>query len=157
MPNSSSYRNEYNLAGDVTFSADNVQVPKTPSFSGIFVPAFATVAKSSSVYALNVNNRNVKYSGSYDAGSRFIGGLRDVRPFEAYLTGNFTRGIIEINYDNGTTDMLDILFSIDDAQEFIIHSLSGQQVTRTLQRDFDTVWQQLPRGVYIVNGKKMIK
>ena len=157
MPNSSSYRNEYNLAGDVTFSAENVQVPKTPSFSDTFLPAFATVAKSSSVYALNVNNRYVKYSGSYDQGSCFISGLRDVRPFEAYLTGNFTRGIIEIGFDDDTTDMLDVLLSTDEAQEVSIHTLSGQQVARTTQRDFDSVWQQLPKGVYLVNGNKRIK
>ena len=38
-----------------------------------------------------------------------------------------------------------------------IHTLSGQQIIRTTQRDFDIVWQQLHKGVYIVNGKKMIK
>ena len=158
MPNSSSYRNEYNLAGDVTFSADNVQVPKTPSFSGTFVPAFATVAKSSSVYALNVDNRNVKYSGSYDVGSRFIANLRDVRPFEAYISSSSsTRGIYEIHFDDGTTDMLDILLPTDESQEVTIHTLSGQQVSRTTQLDFDAVWQQLPKGVYIVNGMKWIK
>ena len=157
MPNSSSYRNEYNLAGDVTFSAENITVPKTPSFSGNFVPAFAAVAKSLSVYALNVNNRYVKYSGNYDAGSRFIANLRDVRPFEAYISNSSTRGIIEIQFDDGTTDMLDILLPTDESQEVTIHTLSGQQITRTSQRDFDTVWQQLPKGVYIVNGRKMIK
>ena len=158
MPNSTKYQNNYNLAGDVTFSADNVQVPKTPSFSGTFVPAFATVAKSSSVYALNVNNRYVKYSGSYDAGSRFISGLRDVRPFEAYMTsGSSTRGVIEINFDDGTTGIDAILFTADDCQEMTIHSLSGQQVTRTTQCDFWQVWDNLPKGVYIVNGKKKIK
>ena len=157
MPNSSSYRNEYNLAGDVTFSADNVQVPKTPSFSGTFVPAFGTVSQSPSVYALNVNNRNVRYSGSYDAGSRFIANLRDVRPFEAYISNSSTRGIIEISFDDGTTDMLDILLPTDESQEITIHTLSGQQVARTTQRDFDAVWQQLPKGVYIINGKKWIK
>ena len=104
-----------------------------------------------------MNNRNVKYTGSYDAGSRFISGLRDVHPFEAYIFDSSTRGIVEINFDNGTTDMLDIMFSSDESQEVTIHSLSGQQVTRTTQRDFDTVWQQLPRGIYIVNGKKWIK
>ena len=157
MPNSSSYRNEYNLAGDVTFSADNVQVPKTPSLSGTFVPAFGTVPQSSTVYALNVNNRHVKYSGNYDAGSRFIANLRDVRPFEAYMTGSSTRGIIEINFDDGTTDMLDVLFSSDESREVTVHSLSGQQVSRTTQYEFDTVWNLLPKGVYIINGKKMIK
>ena len=38
MPNNSKYNNDYNLAGDVTFSADNVQVAKTPTFSGLFLP-----------------------------------------------------------------------------------------------------------------------
>ena len=158
MPNNSKYNNDYNLAGDVTFSADNVQVAKTPTFSGLFLPAFGTVPQSSTVYALNVNNRHVKYSGNYDAGSRFIANLRDVRPFEAYMTGSSsTRGIIEINFDDGATDMLDILLPTDESQEITIHTLSGQQITRTTQRDFDAVWQQLPKGVYIINGKKMIK
>lgn len=153
MPNNKNYRNEYNLAGEVTFSAENAAVPKTPTFDGQFVPAFAPVAKSSSVKALN----NANYSGGYDPGSRFISNLRDVHPFEAYMTGSSSRGIVEINFDDGTTDMPDILFSTDESREITIHTLSGQQVTRTIQRDFDAVWQQLPKGVYIVNGKKMIK
>lgn len=156
MPNSTKYQNEYNLAGDVMFSAENVQVPKTPTFSGTFMPAFSTVKKASSILALNVNNRYVKYSGSYEAGSCFISGLRDVRPFEAYISDSSTRGVIEIGIDD-TTDMDRILFSVDEDQEFTIHTLSGLQVVRTTQRDFDAVWQQLPKGVYIVNGKKWIK
>ena len=158
MPNNSKYNNDYNLAGDVTFSADNVQVAKTPTFSGLFLPAFGTVPQSSTVYALNVNNRHVKYSGNYDAGSRFIANLRDIRPFEAYMTGSSsTRGIIEISFDDGTTDMLDILLPTNESQKVSIHTLSGQQIIRTTQCDFDAVWQQLPKGVYIINGKKRIK
>ena len=53
--------------------------------------------------------------------------------------------------------MLDILLPTDESQEVTIHTLSGQQVDRTTQRDFDAVWQQLPKGVYIINGKKWIK
>ena len=157
MPNNSSYQDDYILAGDVTFSAENITVPQTPTFNGTFLPAFSFVAKSSSVYALNVNNRYVRYSGSEKPGSVFIRDLRDVRPFEAYLTGNFTRGIVEISFDNGTTDILDVLLSTDDSKEMTIYTLSGQQVARTTQRDFDSVWQQLPKGVYIINGKKWIK
>ena len=153
MPNNKNYRNEYNLAGEVTFSAENAAVPKTPTFDDQFVPAFAPVAKSSSVKALN----NVSYSGGYDPGSRFISNLRDVHPFEAYMTGSSSRGIVEINFDDGTTDIPDILFSTDESQEITIHTLSGQQMVRTTQHDFDTVWQQLPKGIYIVNGKKWIK
>ena len=53
--------------------------------------------------------------------------------------------------------MFDILLSTDESQEVTIHTLSGQQITRISQRDFDAVWQQLPKGVYIINGKKRIK
>ena len=153
MPNSRSYRNDYNLTGDVTFSAENIQVPKTPTFNGALIPAFAPVTKSSSVKALN----NANYSGGYDPGSRFIPNLRDVHPFEAYMTGSSSRGIVEIYFDDGTTDMLDVLFSADEPHEVIIHTLSGQQVARITQHGFDTVWQQLPKGVYVINGKKMMK
>ena len=158
MPNNSKYKSDYNLAGEVTFSADNVQVAKTPTFSGLFLPAFATVSKASNVYALNVNNRYVTYSGNYDAGSHFISYLRDVRPFEAYMTGSSSsRGVIEINFDESTTDIDTFLLSTDDDREVTIHTLSGQKVACTIQRDFDAVWQQLHEGVFIVNGKKMIK
>ncbi len=157
MPNSSKYRSEYILAGDVTFSSENVQVPKTPSFSGTFLPAFATVVRSSSVYALNVNNRYVKYSGSFDAGSHFISNLRDVRPFEAYILENSTRGLIEINHDDGMTDIMDILVFADKDQEITIYTMSGQLVDRINQRDFNHLWSRMSKGVYIVNGKKWMK
>lgn len=157
MPNNSKYRNEYNLAGDVTFSADNVQVMKTPAFSGLFMPAFTVIPKSSTVYALNVNNRYVKYAGSYEAGSRFISNLRDIRPFEAYISDSSTRGVIEIGFDDDTTDMAGIPFRTDQEDEISVYTLSGQQVARTTLLDYDHLWQQLPKGIYIVNGEKRIK
>lgn len=157
MPNSSKYKSDYILAGDVSFTAENVQVTKTPSFSGLFVPTFATVARSSTAHALNVNNRYVKYSGSFEAGSCFISDLRDIRPFEAYFSDSSTRGIFEINFDGGATDIDRILYSVGESQKVTIHTLSGLQVVSTIQRDFDAFWQQLPKGVYIVNGKKWIK
>ena len=157
MPNSSKYRSDYNLAGDVTFSSENVQVPVTPSFSGTFLPAFATMTRSSSVYALNVNNRYVKYSGNFDAGSRFISNLRDVRPFEAYISEGSTRGFFEINLDDNTTDMECILLSADGESEIVICALNGQKVVRISQRDFNQFWKNLPKGVYVVNGQKRIR
>ena len=158
MPNSSNYNNNYNLAGGVTFSSEDIIIPKTPTFNGTFLPAFTTVPKASNVYALNVNNRNVTYSGTYDAGSRFISNLRDVRPFEAYMTSSSsTRSVIEINFDDGMTDIDDIQLTADEDQEITIHTLSGQEVARTILRDFDQIWNSLPMGVYIVNGKKWIK
>ena len=50
-----------------------------------------------------------------------------------------------------------ILFFTNDIQDVTIYSLSGQLVGRTKQKDIDGVWQQLPKGVYIVNGKKKVK
>jgi hypothetical protein len=67
------------------------------------------------------------------------------------------QNIVEVNYDNGSTDMLDIIFSTDDAQELTIYTLGGLQVARTTQHGFNSVWQQLPKDIYIVNGNKKIK
>ena len=158
MPNNSSYRNDYILAGDVTFSAENVSVPVTPTFSGFFVPAYSTIAKSASVYALNVRNRYVTNTGNYVAGSRFISNLRDVRPFEAYLSvGSSTRGVIEIGFSDGTTGMADVIGAFDADRPIDIYTLSGQKVAQTKQGEIDNILNQLPHGVYIVNGKKIVK
>ena len=158
MPNSNKYQNEYNLAGDVTFSAENVNVPATPTFSGTFVPAYSTVTKSSNVHALNVVNKYVSNSGGYDAGSRFISNLRDIRPFEAYISqGSSTRGIIEIGFGDGTTGMAEVMAIYDVDRLIDIHALNGQKVAQAKQSELDNVINQLPCGVYIVNGKKIVK
>ena len=68
-----------------------------------------------------------------------------------------------ISYINGiltvteASSVDDILFCDDVAKTVTIYSLSGQLVRRTMQKDFDAIWQQLPKGVYIVNGQKRIK
>ena len=158
MPNNSSYRNDYILAGDVTFSAENVNVPVTPTFSGFFVPAYFTITKSASVYALNVRNRYVTNTGNYVAGSRFISNLRDVRPFEAYISqGSSTRGVIEIDFSDGTTGMADVIGAFDADRPIDIYTLSGQKVVQAKQSEIDNILNQLPHGVYIVNGKKIVK
>jgi hypothetical protein len=70
----------------------------------------------------------------------------------SYINGTLT--VTEITEESG---MDGILFFADDMQDVTIYSLSGQLVGRTKQKDIDGVWQQLPRGVYIVNGKKKVK
>ena len=158
MPNQTSYDNNYILAGDVTFSAENVTVAATPTFSGTFVPTFSTVPKASDVYALNVVNRYVSQTGGYDAGSKFISNLRDVRPFEAYISqASSTRGIYDINMEDGTTGMGDVLSLIDSDREIDIYTLSGQKVKRIKQSNLDDAIDQLPHGVYIINGQKVLR
>ena len=158
MPNNSSYRNDYILAGDVTFSSENVSVPMTPTFSGKFVPTYSSVSKSAGIYALNVVNKYVNNAGGYAAGSRFISNLRDVRPFEAYISqGSSTRGVIEIGFSDGTTGMAEVIGAFDADSPIDIYTLGGQKVAQTKQSEIGIIINQLPHGVYIVNGKKIVK
>ena len=68
-----------------------------------------------------------------------------------------------ISYVNGIltvtemSSMDDILFCDDVTHEVTIFSLGGQLIRCTKQKDLNTIWQQLPKGVYIVNGQKRIK
>lgn len=87
MPNQSDYNKEYILTGDVSFSSENVTVSVTSDYGGTFVPTYAPLSKSASISVLNISNRFVRETGGYEAGSRFISNLRDVRPFEGYLKG----------------------------------------------------------------------
>ena len=158
MPNNSSYRNDYILAGDVTFSSENVSVPMTPTFSGKFVPTYSSVSRYAGVYALNVVNKYVNNAGGYAAGSRFISNLRDVRPFEAYISqGSSTRGVIEIGFSDGTTGMAEVIGVFDADRSIGIYTLSGQKVAQGKLSELDVILNQLPQGVYIVNGKKIVK
>jgi hypothetical protein len=126
-------------------------------FSGLFVPAYSTIEKSSTVYALNVNNRYMNYTGGYESGSCFISGLRDVRPFEAYFSGSYSSDIIEIIIDKASLDINKVLFSPNEDRQMGIYSLCGQLIASTTLCDFEKVWNSLSKGIYIVNGKKRIK
>lgn len=83
MPNNEKYAKEYNLAGKVTFSAQNptdgivIPVTKYKRVEGLlfdFNASYEIQEKSASVYLLNA------------AGSAFQWSLRDSKPFEAYVT-----------------------------------------------------------------------
>ena len=164
MPNDSKYDDEYILAGDVTFSATNAYVYQTgslvkPSSNGkTFIPNFAVVNPSSSIYALNVNNNLASNYSSYDAGSIFINNLREIYPFEAYMTTSSSNvRCLTIGFEDGATgiDEIPMKYSADGVVE--VFALGGQLIVKTCKAEFEKVWQQLPRGVYVVNGKKAIK
>ena len=166
MPNSSNYDDYYNVAGEVTFSATNAKVPVSSSrvtaTSGdrYFVPAFAVKDQSSTVYALNVSNDRVSYSGSYDKGSRFIPNLRPVYPFEAYMTtssSSYAKPFIEIDFEDGTTGIDVIPMTSDKEGRVKVYSLNGQLIIDTDNYDLEEKLKHLPSGIYIVNGKKIIK
>ena len=86
MPNNSIYPDDYNQAGNVTFSATNAVVPVTESreTSGnnrTLIPTMMSVAQSPDIYVIN---RDTTYQNN-PQGSIFVADYREVRPFEAYV------------------------------------------------------------------------
>ena len=162
MPNNTAYDDYYILSGDVTFSATNAKVAETGSITTstsngkTFVPAFAVMDPSSSVYALNVVNKLVSNSGSYDAGSRFINNM-SVYPFEAYMTSSSGARYLSLEFDADATgiDLIPMKASANSIIE--IFAIGGQRIAKVRSDEYQTIWQQLPAGVYIVNSRKVVK
>ncbi len=91
MPNSEEYDADYNISGDVVFSATDAQIKATPrpdlSPSQTFVlrGTYEAIEEQSKVYTLNDEIYNVLYEGDCMPGAVFVANERDVRPFEAYV------------------------------------------------------------------------
>ena len=150
MPNNERYVESYRIYGTVTFSATNVEIPVTApvtnsSTSESLVANFQCPSSYANIFAIN------------DDGSLFVRGLRQVRPFEAYATSRSnTRTIISIGDDNAT-GIKDIISSLadDDPEATIrVYSTAGILLKQGKRSE---VMQMLPKGVYIINGKKFIK
>ena len=163
MPNNPAiYAMEYNQAGRVTFSATNAVIPVTDTKgvtesqtdgSVTFVPTFRRVEKGAEVFAVNVGEAY----GSYPEGSVFVANYREVRPFEAYILYDGTssaRNYIAIS------DLLDNLSGIGyhstsyDGQDVRVYTLSGTLIGKGLWCELK---KRLPRGIYIINGQKIVR
>jgi hypothetical protein len=164
MPNHSNYKSEFRLDGRVTFSAENVTMPtsdnlNTTAYNGkTFIPNY-TNQSNKNFYALNVNNDLETYSGSDVEGSIFlIGDMADrvIHPFEAYMaTISQTRGCIAIDEDF-TMDIGFITEALAEEKSLRVYNLNGQLIRTTEGKSLDEVKKNLPAGIYIVNGKKII-
>ncbi|WP_455672969.1 leucine-rich repeat domain-containing protein [Phocaeicola sp.] len=96
MPyNNEVYLPEYNLNGEVTFSAENVEIAVTPDVlapdAGLaynLQPTYKKVEKGALIYALNANY----WINDYENGSVFARSSSDVYPFEAYAVPNDATG-----------------------------------------------------------------
>ena len=101
---------------------------------------------SQDIYVLNVNSQLNANTATEVDGSAFIRSLRQVRPFEAYMAieGNAgARRVIPIFGDDAAS-IPSIPVSIDRRND-AIYNLNGQRVNT------------MSRGIYIQNGKKIIK
>lgn len=157
MPNSVAYFDEYNLAGHVTFTANNVMIESTElngveGLGVVLMPAFQSVARSADVFAIN---RNAAY-GTYAEGSVFVADYREVRPFEAYTLHPAGRhSVISLNdlINGSSTDVLTWPLK-DEADDVVkVYTLAGTLVTTGKYRE---VVKQLHKGVYMINGTKIV-
>ena len=91
VPNSEAYDDDYNVEGDVRFEATNAVVKATansataPANEHALVGTYEPVEIDADVFALNDDGYWNEYEGLMAPGSIFVHGLRDVRPFEAYV------------------------------------------------------------------------
>jgi hypothetical protein len=151
MPNSEEYSAEFNLAGRVTFSAENAVVPMTEivkdeSADYVMVPVFENMAAMQGVYVLNVGDER----NGYPEGSIFESNYRAVLPFQAYTEhkgSNPAPAYIIVGDLGGDTTGIDaMLVNSERVNGEAWHTLDG----RKLQG------KPTQKGVYILNGKKVI-
>ena len=164
MPNNDFYTASYKQSGNIAFRASNVIVKASDNLSNIkcghkiFVPNYQCNAQSTEIFALNVNNLINKYTETDPLeGSAFIKDLRDVKPFEVYMmidSNGYATRCISIFGDDETTGVMDLPTPSDHNGNNKIYTLSGRLIKQCKD---DKDMQNLPKGVYIVNGKKVIK
>ena len=181
MPNSSVYDDQDNISGNVTFMSQSAEgVPVLPTSAAQtaagkefdLVPAFETVERSFSVYALN--------DGTYNdliPGSAFVSGLREIRPFEAYASVESKPANAKTHFvigDDGTaTDiqrLYDSLFGSlkvechngvlyifsSEVQTIGLYSSDGRLVRLMELEAGKNAVTGLPEGVYFVGNKKVV-
>lgn len=105
MPNNGAYEEQYCVNGKVVFEAEDningVDILETPNEiksegpSFLLTGTYNAILSNSTIYLINKNDN----SNGFEAGSVFIRGLRDVDPFECFVSPNglSTKSIISIN------------------------------------------------------------
>jgi len=176
MPNNPWYEMEYNVAGTITFSAANAMIDKSTAWSisagfgggNIIHANYAVVPNSEEVLALNESDVLCN-SITYRPGGIFAKGLRDVVPFECYVTsGNGAQyvklfdgsGINSIEYEFGVqvwteNHVLCLLSNID--MNVPIYDTVGRmiQIVKVKANEVCRI-SDITSGIYIVTDKKII-
>jgi hypothetical protein len=153
MPNNEMYESSYNLTGNIQFIGNNVQVmPSDNPTTGHYgnkqlVVNYLNQTASTEIYALNVSNDWHQNTAAEKEGSTFIRSLRNVHPFEAYMTveGSNAPWAIPI-FEGGTTNLTPIPSPKGEGR-YEWYDLQG----RKLQGE------PTKNGLYINKGKKIRK
>ena len=150
MPNNPKYDEKWQLKGKVTFSAASVRIEKTGDAqtaayqNRTFVPNFADRAESEGLYALNVNNDLAQNNSGMTEGSRFVLNMRQIHPFEAYMMTDANVAPLSIGIFEDMTTSIRTIGHEEWTVVNGVYDLQGRKV------------QQMKKGVYIKNGKKII-
>ena len=160
MPNNKDYATRYRLGGTVNFSASNVRVPATDPKSltkGVktMTANFLNNSETDSYYLLNT-----EATDDYKPGSVFVKTSgRALRPFEAYVTSQAVAAARFISILGGdenetSTDLAPYINSANSEGDIVrVYNISGILVKQSSKED---ALKGLAKGVYIVNGKRMI-
>ncbi len=150
MPNNDAYLSEYNVGGEVTFTASNATILPSAALATAstadrtFVPTFRKIRSSSSVATLNSVNRLHSNTGGEAPGSRFISNLRLASPFEAVFEGSADAvRSFGLQFSADGVNAIDEVPATRHAGSPRIYNLQGQRVS-TMRKG----------NLYIVGGKK---
>ena len=116
----------------------------------VMIPTMQRVEQATDVYAIN---RNASYENNPE-GSIFVADYREVRPFEAYV--EHTNGARFISLDDlseGDVTNIQAIHDIASADVVKVYNLSGVLLKTGKRQE---VMSQLPKGIYIVNGVKVV-
>ena len=159
MPNNENYADYYNQRGLVTFSAKNVTVQKTElnilyreGTDYSMVPCYEYTPQAPGLSVINMEAVNIE-GKDYVPGSVFVENLRDVRPFEAYIRYDVSPAsrILEL-FDQKASGIEEIT-TVMAGDIVKVYTLSGLPVMKGRQSE---VMRHLPKGVYIINGRKHV-
>ena len=157
MPNNEVYHSSYNIAGNVQFIGNNVEVKASDNVGANqygnwrLMGNYQNKDANSSIYVLNVNNLWSQNTDTELEGSAFIRNLRAVHPFEAYMAwegSGASQRVIPIFDDNLTTAIYNVSWmKADSRNDDNWYTLDGRKL------------QGEPRqnGIYIYKGKKVKK
>ena len=156
MPNNEVYHSSYNVADNIQFIGNNVEVKASDKLTigqygnKRFVANYQNMAVNSDIYVLNVSNDWSQNTVTEVEGSAFIRALRQVHPFEAYLTleGSAAGQRSIPIFDNDVlTDIVDVRWQKEDGRDDVWYDLQGRKLQGEPKQN----------GIYIFKGKKVKK
>ncbi len=125
MPSSTMYTDEFNISGNVTFTAENVEfdgegwepiVSEGATYS--MYPTFESVEPANGIYTLNTTY----WVSGYDYGTVFVHGAESAEPYQAYIKVN-----------DGTTTLRSVLPIADSKRTAVRLAASGDSNSRSVE------------------------